>query len=44
MVLFNQLNSRNINNGRNDLGTPDVRKAMAALVKEHKADTHFFPR
>ena len=42
MVLFNQLTLRNILNGRDDLGTPEVRMAVAALAEEQKADTLLF--
>ena len=42
MVLFNQLTLRNILNGRDDLGTPEVCMAVAALAEEQKADTLLF--
>ena len=42
MVLFNQLTLRNILNGRDDLGTPEVRMAVAALAEEQKADALLF--
>ena len=41
-VLFNQLTLRNILNGRDDLGTPDVCMVGAALVEEQKADALLF--
>ena len=40
--MFNQLTLRNILNGRDDLGTPDVRMAVAALAEEQKADALLF--
>ena len=43
MVLFNQLTLRNILNGRDDLGTPEVHMAVAALAEEQKADALLFP-
>ena len=42
MVLFNQLTLRNILNGRDDLGTPKVRMAVAALAEEQKVDALLF--
>ena len=38
MVLFNQLTQRNILNGQDDLGTPEMSMAVAALAEEQKAD------
>ena len=40
--LFNQLTLRNIFNGRDDLETPEMRMAVAALVEERKADAILF--
>ena len=34
MSLFNQLTLCNILNGRNDLGTPEIRTAVAAMTDE----------
>ena len=42
MVLFNQLTLKNILNGQDDLGTPDVRMAVAALAGKQKADALLF--
>ena len=42
MVLFNQLTPRNILNVRDDLGTPEVRMAVAALAVEQKVDALLF--
>ena len=42
MVLFNQLNLRNILNGQDDLGTPEMCMAVAALAEEQKVDTLLF--
>ena len=36
MVLFNQLTLRNILNGQEDLGTPKLRAAVAALTSEQR--------
>ena len=38
MELFNQLTLRNILNGRNDLGTPELRAAVASMSEEQKDD------
>ena len=38
MELFNQLTLRNILNGRNDLGTPELRAAVASMSEEQKND------
>ena len=42
MVLFNQLTLRNILNGRDDLGTPEMRMMVATLAGKQKADTLLF--
>ena len=42
MVLFNQLTLRNILNRRDDLGTPEMCMAVAALAEEQKADALLF--
>ena len=42
MVLFNQLTLRNILNGQDDLGTPEVHMVVAALAEEQKADALLF--
>ena len=42
MVLFNQLNLRNILNRQDDLGTPEMHMAVAALAEEQKANTLLF--
>ena len=42
MVLFNQLTLKNTINGRDDLGTPEVRMAVAAWTEEQKADALLF--
>ena len=42
MVLFNQLTLRNILNGQDDLGTPIVCMAVAALAEKQKADALLF--
>ena len=34
MALFNQYTLRNILNGRNDLGTPELRAAVASMNEE----------
>ena len=36
MALFNQLTLRNILNGRNDLSTPEIRAAVAAMSDEQR--------
>ena len=42
MVLYNQVTLRNILEGQEDLSTPEVRKAVAKLNKEQKADALLF--
>ena len=42
MALFNQLTLRNILNGRNNLGTPELRAAMAAMKNEQRDNTLVF--
>ena len=42
MVLFNQLTLRNILNGREDLGTPKLRAAVASLTSEQRDNTICF--
>ena len=42
MVLFNQVTLRNILEGRDDLSTLEVRKAVAELNAEQKADALLF--
>ena len=42
MELFNQLTLRNILNGRNDLGTPELRAAVASMSEEQKDDVLVF--
>ena len=42
MVLFNKLTLRNILNGQDNLDTPEMRMAVAALAKEQKADALLF--
>ena len=42
MALFNQYTLRNILNGRNDLGTPELRAAVASMNEEQKDDALFF--
>ena len=42
MALFNQLTLRNILNGRNDLGTPELRAAVASMSEEQKDDALVF--
>ena len=42
MVLFNHLALRNILNRQDDLGTPEVCMAVAALAEEQKADALLF--
>ena len=36
MALFNQLTLRNILNGRSNLGTPELRAAVAAMTDEQR--------
>ena len=40
--IVNQLTLRSILNGQDDLGTPEVRMAVAALAEKQKADTLLF--
>ena len=42
MALFNQLTLRNILNGRNNLGTPEFRAAVAAMTDEQRDDALVF--
>ena len=42
MSLFNQLTLRNILNGRKDLGTPELRAAVASMNEEQKDDALVF--
>ena len=42
MVLFNQVTLRNILVGWDDLSTPEVRKVVAELNEEQKADALLF--
>ena len=42
MELFNQLTLCNILNGRNDLGTPELRAAVASMSEEQKDDVLVF--
>ena len=42
MALFNQLTLRNILNGRNNLGTPELRAAVASMSEEQKDDALVF--
>ena len=42
MALFNQLTLRNIFNGRNNLGTPELRAAVASMSEEQKDDALVF--
>ena len=42
MALFNQFTLRNILNGRNNLGTPELRAAVASMREEQKDDALFF--
>ena len=42
MALFNQLSWCNILNGRNNLGTPELRAAVASMSEEQKDDTLVF--
>ena len=42
MALFNQLTLHNILNGRNDLGTPELRAAVAAMSDEQRDDALVF--
>ena len=42
MELFNQLTLCNILSGRNDLGTPELRAAVASMSEEQKGDALIF--
>ena len=42
MALFNQYTLHNILNGRNDLGTPELRAAVASMSEEQKDDALVF--
>ena len=42
MALFNQYTLRNILNGRNDLGTPELRAAVATMNEEQKDNAMIF--
>ena len=42
MELFNQLTLCNILNGRNDLGTPELRAAVASMSEEQKDNVLVF--
>ena len=42
MALFNHLTLRNILNGRNNLGTPELRAAVAPMSEEQKDDALIF--
>ena len=42
MALFNQLTLRNILNGRNDLSTPELRAAVAAMPDEQRDNALVF--
>ena len=42
MALLNQLTLRNIFNGRNNLGTPKLRAAVASLSEEQNYDAVVF--
>ena len=42
MALFNQLTLHNILNGRNNLGTPELRAAVAAMTDEQRDDALVF--
>ena len=42
MALFNQLTLRNILNGRNDLGTPELRAAVAVMTDEQRDNALVF--
>ena len=42
MELFNQLTLRNILNRQNDLGTPELRAAVASMSEEQKDDVLVF--
>ena len=42
MALFNQITLRNILNGRNNLGTLELRAAVASMSEEQKDDALVF--
>ena len=42
MALFNQLTLRNILNGKNNLGTPELRAAVAAMTFEQRDNALVF--
>ena len=42
MALFNQFTLCNILNGRNNLGTPELRAAVASMSEEQKGDALVF--
>ena len=42
MALFNQLTLHNILNGRNDLSTPELRAAVAAITDEQRVNALMF--
>ena len=42
MALFNQLTIRNIVNGRNNLGTPESRSNVAAVLEEQRDNALVF--
>ena len=42
MALFNQLTLLNILNGENNLGTPELRAAVASMSEEQKDDALVF--
>ena len=42
MALFNQLTLRNILNGRNDLGTPEIRAGVADMTDEKRDNALVF--
>ena len=42
MPLFNQLTLHNILNGMNDLGTPEIRAAVAAMTDEQRDNALVF--
>ena len=42
MALFNQLTLHNILNGRNNLSTPELKAAVAAMTSEQRYNTLVF--
>ena len=42
IALFSQLTLRNILNGRNNLGTPELRAAVSAMTDEQRDDALLF--